>query len=263
MHKVFKFLTQTFWKILKKYLILINNFIFANYVQIKLSNFIIANYIRNSKKEHLLNRGYLNELLSRIGLYYNPNFYCNPSFLHKYLNTGLLMLQYPHQFSQFLITLSHYNIKSYFELGTGLGGSFITIVEYLAKFNPNFQYAVGIDINHYVSMHIYSKFNKAIKYLIMDSQSLAFKDYIKKSPMFDLIFIDSNHSYEYCKSDFETVKGKAKMIALHDILEKEVDAVWKYIKESYSDEYIFLEFTDQYLKNSKYLGIGLLIRKDI
>jgi predicted O-methyltransferase YrrM len=173
------------------------------------------------------------------------------------------MLQYPHQFSKFLITLSQFNIKTYFELGTGLGGSFITVVEYLTKFNPNFQYAVGIDINYYVSMHTYVKFNRKTKYIIIDSQSSAFKKYLRKSPIFDLVFIDSNHLYDYCKRDFETLKENAKMIAFHDILEKEVDAVWKYIKEFYSHEYHILEFTDQYLKNGKYLGIGLLIRKDI
>ena len=239
-----------------------DNFIFANYVKIKLYKLIFANYIRNSEKESLLKKEYLNKLISYIATFYsNPNFLCNP-FLQKYLNTGILMYQNPNQFSKYLLTLSKFNIKTYLEIGTFFGGSFITTVEYLMKLNPKFKYAVGIDVNYYISMAIYADSNKKVRYLIMDSQSLAFKNYINRSPNFDLIFIDSDHSYEYCKRDFETVKGKAKMIALHDILEKEVDDVWKYIKDSYNNEYTFLEFTNQYLKDGKYMGIGLLIRKD-
>ncbi|MHA1325410.1 MAG: class I SAM-dependent methyltransferase [Candidatus Helarchaeota archaeon] len=173
------------------------------------------------------------------------------------------MLQYVNQFAKYLMTLSKYNINSYLEIGVSLGGSFITTVEYLMKINPDFQYAVGIDMVNYVSMQIYAKFNKRIDYLLLDTRTPAFKDFIQKSSEFDLVFLDGNKSYRNCLRDFEIVRPKARMIALHDILQKEVDAVWKYIKNSYSREYSILEFTDQYLKNGKYLGIGLVIRKDI
>jgi hypothetical protein len=256
------FINSKLWRIIRTILILINNLIFTSYVRIKLSDFVFSDYIRKSEKEYLLNEKFLTTLISRIGFHNAPLFTGDLSIVSKYLKTGLLMLQYPKQFSKYLLTLSKFNIQTYLEIGTSFGGSFITTVEYLMKFNPNFKYAVGVDLNHYNSMQIYAKLNKKIKYLVMDSQSSAFKKYIAKSSNFDLILIDGNHSFKNCKSDFETVKGKAKMIAFHDILENEIKYVWEYIKDFYINEYFFVEFTDQYLKEGKYLGIGLIIRKD-
>lgn len=250
---------QLCWKPIKKYLILFGNFLFAPYLKLKLYKFIFTNYLRASKTESLTQVKFLNHVISQVGTYYNPNFYSNPSSLRKYLNAGFLMLQYPNQFSKYLITLSKFNIQTYLEIGTGFGGSFITTVEYLMRLNPSFKYAIGIDVESYRSMHIYATFNKKVKYIVMDSQSPQFKNYINNKPAFDLIFLDGIRSR---KRDFEIVKAKAKMIAIHDILEDDLVDAWKIIKNSYSSEYTFLEFTDQYLKNSKFLGIGLSIRKD-
>jgi hypothetical protein len=131
------------------------------------------------------------------------------------------------------------------------------------KLNPNFQNAIAIDRYYYSSMAIYADLNKKVTYLRIDSQSPAFKAYIDGKEELDLVFLDGSHLYEGCKSDFDIVKEKAKLIAIHDILQREVDEVWRYIKNSFKDEFIFLEFTDQYLKEGNYLGIGLVIRKEM
>ncbi len=262
MNKLLAVLTQFFWKHVKIYGILLDNLIFGRYKKFKLYNFVFLNYLRKSEKSHLLKEDYLYKLISQISLHFNPNFYAEFSFLKKYFSTGILMLQYPNQFAKYLITLSKYNIKSYLEIGTGLGGSFITTVEYLMKLNPEFQYAIGIDRLHYISMQIYAQFNDRVDYIIMDTRSSAFKEFIRKCPHFDLAFIDSSKSYEECLRTFEIIKTNIKMVAFHDILQKEVDAVWNHIKDLYSNEYSLLEFTDQCLKRGQYLGIGLIIKKE-
>jgi predicted O-methyltransferase YrrM len=84
-------------------------------------------------------------------------------------------------------------------------------------------------------------------------------------PPFDIIFIDGDHTYEGCKSDFERYKGYLSkaggLIAFHDIQDNwhhrvqncNVGRFWNEIKQNYKYE----EFVETWGEN-EWGGIGVL-----
>jgi cephalosporin hydroxylase len=219
-------------------------------------------YLSDPKKLEL-------EFLPSLGLN-NERLHEFPEELYEFCGTGLFHWQYPNQFSKFLVLISKLQIKSYLEIGVRWGGTFILVAEYLNKFHP-LKRAIGIDINDCPSITLYKRWNSKVEFMNMDSKSVEFKEFIKKSDFFDLVFIDGDHSEDGCKNDFETVKPKANIIVFHDIVSDVVpgvENVWKYVKKNFAHEYTFIEYTNQYESvrrrtGKRFLGIGIAIKKDI
>ena len=209
-----------------------------------------------SVEKLLLKLGINDEVLSEI-----------PSELHKYCGFGLRYWQYPNQFSQYLCFLSNYNISSYLEIGVRFGGTFIITLEYLKRFNI-IKEAIGIDVLLNKSLLKYSKLNNISNFIKIDSISEEFRSLINDKK-FDLVFIDGNHAENYCRKDFNLLKDKSNIIALHDIISDacpEVRKVWMEIKSNYNQEFNFYEFTQQYDSvfkeyGKKYFGVGVAVRK--
>jgi hypothetical protein len=119
------------------------------------------------------------------------------------------------------------------------------------------------------SLIFYQKMNSKVKYWQIDSTSSQFKKFIQNHPGFDLVLIDGNHEATACRNDFKTVKDKANIIVFHDIIDSYwpgVTQVWNEVKATYSDEYYFFEYTDQYKSVFKrlgtfFLGIGMAVKK--
>ena len=78
---------------------------------------------------------------------------------------------------------------------------------------------------------------------------------------FDLTLIDGDHSYIFCKNDFDLIKDKSKIVALHDInMFEGVEKVWIDEQMNYKTK---VSFNEQYRSNpvqgyKKHLGIGVL-----
>jgi hypothetical protein len=223
--------------------------------------------IRSSSKDDLQSEEYVENLLCNVGLN-NEELFNYPKELYKYCGNGLYSWQYPIQFGNYLIELSKYSISSYLEIGTKHGGTFIITVEYLNKFN-SIRSAIGVDLFHVKGLNRYKKYNKNVKAFAIDSHSVEFKKLLNKIGPFDLVLIDGDHSYEGCLSDFLTIKDHAKIFAFHDIVGMGVPGVvrlWNELKTNYSNEFNFLEFTEQYQEVTEttgktWLGIGLALKK--
>ena len=186
-----------------------------------------------------------------------------PRQLYPWCGRGIRSWQYPIQFARFLTCLADRNIRSYVEIGCRFGGTFIIVVEYLRRFG-DLKMATAFDIGGAEIMASYAKRTIGIDYRIANSRDPDTISYLG-SRTWDLAFIDGDHSYEGCSTDFQTMKDCARLIALHDIASSacpDVVAFWQEIRRLVPAPRIF-EAIDQYRDvrertGRTFLGIGLI-----
>jgi cephalosporin hydroxylase len=89
---------------------------------------------------------------------------------------GLLIWQYPNQFSKYLSLLSEQKIQSYIEIGCRWGGTFVLTNEYLKIFN-NINKSVAVDIINSPVIN-YTTSNNETLFIKINSRSQIFKNYI-------------------------------------------------------------------------------------
>jgi hypothetical protein len=187
-----------------------------------------------------------------------------PAHLHPYCGRGLRLWQLPNQFAPYLIEIARHGVRRYLEIGVRHGGSFTATVEYLSRAGE-LEEAVAVDIDAVPSLLPYPLDQPAVRLMQADTTTERFAAWVDRHPGFDLAFVDGLHTYEGCRRDFETVRPRARMIALHDIanhIEPEVGRVWADIRREYAADYDFHEFTAQYDEGGlPDMGIGLAIRR--
>jgi cephalosporin hydroxylase len=222
------------------------------------------NLIKNSSIEELTDSFYLENLIIKLG-FNTENLWEQPSIVREN-GGGLLIWQYPNQFSKYLLLLQQQNINSYIEIGCRWGGTFVLTNEYLKMFNKNIN-TVAIDIID-SPVNNYCLLNDNVEFIKIDSRSNEFKIYIENNK-FDIVFIDGDHSYEGVKNDYEVSKNSGKIFVFHDISSDACPGVvnfWNELKINNTEIYDFFEFVEQYeevkvLTNNSYLGIGVAIKK--
>lgn len=220
--------------------------------------------IKQSKLEDLQDTDFLEKLIIKLG--FNTEELREQPKIVKDNGGGLLIWQYPNQFSKYLSLLQKQNIKSYIEIGCRWGGTFVLTNEYLKRFN-NIHKSIAIDIIDSPVVN-YCILNDETQFIKINSQSQEFKNYMNNN-YFDLIFIDGDHNYSGVKNDYEISKNSGKIFVFHDIVNDVVPGViqfWNELKNNEKDTYDFFEFVEQYEEvwNStyqKFLGIGIAIKK--
>jgi cephalosporin hydroxylase len=221
-------------------------------------------FIKESNLEDLQNNNYLENLIIKLGL--NTEILREQPQIVKDNGGGLLIWQYPKQFSKYLCLLKEQNINSYIEIGCRWGGTFVLTNEYLKMFN-NVNKSVAVDIIDSPVLN-YCISNNETQFININSQSQEFINYMNNN-YFDLIFIDGDHSYNGVKNDYEISKNSGKIFVFHDIISDVCPGVvqfWNELKNNENDTYNFFEFTEQYEDvwnntNQKFLGIGVAIKK--
>jgi cephalosporin hydroxylase len=220
--------------------------------------------IKESSVEDLKNSNYLENLIIKLG--FNTEILKEQPQVVKDNGGGLLIWQYPNQFSKYLCLLSEQKIESYIEIGCRWGGTFVLTTEYLKKFN-NLNKSVAVDIID-SPVAKYCLLNNETSFIKQNSQSKEFKTYISNN-YFDLIFIDGDHSYKGVINDYEISKNSGRIFIFHDIVNDVCPGVvkfWNELKKNKNDIYNFYEFTEQYPDvwkntNQTFLGIGVAIKK--
>jgi cephalosporin hydroxylase len=222
------------------------------------------NFIKNSTIEELSNENYLENLIVSLG--FNTEILREQPKIVKDNGGGLLIWQYPNQFSKYLRLLSTLDITSYIEIGCRWGGTFVLTNEYLKRFN-SMRKSVSVDIIDSPVLY-YCMENCETQFLKVNSNSDEFKKYMKKN-YFDLVFIDGDHSYHGVKNDYDCSKHSGKIFVFHDIINDACPGVsyfWNELKRNEQSTYDFYEFTEQYDEvwqdtQQKFLGIGVAIKK--
>jgi cephalosporin hydroxylase len=222
-------------------------------------------FIKESNLEDLQNNNYLENLIIQLG--FNTEILREQPKIVKDNGGGLLIWQYPNQFSKYLCLLKKQNINSYIEIGCRWGGTFVLTNEYLKMFN-NINKSVAIDVIDSPVLN-YCILNNETQFIKINSQSREFKNYMNNN-YFDLIFIDGDHSYDGVKNDYEISKNSGKIFVFHDIINYVCPGVvkfWNELKNNNNDIYDFFEFTEQYedvWNNTQqtFLGIGVAIKKN-
>jgi hypothetical protein len=185
-----------------------------------------------------------------------------PEQLYPWCGHGIRSWQYPVQFARYLRFLAGQRIRSYVEIGCRFGGTFIIVVEYLRRFE-DLSLAVAMDITPTDAMARYAASTDGVQYRVGDSADPLAVAYLG-SRRWDLAFIDGDHSYAGCRSDFMAVKNHARLVGLHDIANAHCPGVvqnWQEISAILPRARLF-EAVDQYADvrartGKTFLGIGV------
>lgn len=220
--------------------------------------------IREMPNSELQNESVVEELLFKVGLNAENDIELPSSMVQS--SGGLLIWQYPNQFSKYIVFLSKLNVKTYLEIGCRWGGTFVFTCEYMNKLN-GLQEGIAIDLID-SPVKTYCDTTKGCKFLKMDSHSNEFENFIKDKS-FDCIFIDGDHSYDGVKLDYQKSRDHGRIFVFHDIISDVCPGVVKFWRDFkiYEEEFFtFYEFTDQYDEvvqrlGQKYLGIGVAVKK--
>ena len=222
------------------------------------------NLIKESSLDCLQDNNYLENLIVKLG--FNNEILREQPKIVRDNGGGLLIWQYPNQFSKYLCLLNKQKIASYIEIGCRWGGTFVLTTEYLKLFN-NINKSVAVDIIDSPVLN-YCILNNETQFIKLNSQSAEFINYMKNN-YFDLLFIDGDHSYNGVKNDYEICKNSGRIFVFHDIVSDACPGVvqfWNELKNTESDQYDFFEFTEQYSDvwtntRQQFLGIGVAIKK--
>lgn len=203
----------------------------------------LADQFASTPRELLLDVGWLEEAL-------------RPHCKLKYLGwrgTRLRIIQHPREFSQWLVLMANYGVKSYLEVGTSTGGSFFTTDAYLRAAVPGFEMSVGYDRTAKMGqLEEYKARFPATEFRNQGSRSM---DVAKEH--FDAAFVDARHVEKWVIHDFGKVSASNPiLIGFHDILRDSVRDAWAKLRVGRSN----LDFKVTDVPLIAQCGIGVLAR---
>lgn len=197
------------------------------------------------------------------------------NIFRKQLKNG--PMQHHEEISEFLnIAIEHTPQKDeiiFIEIGLFRGGNFVFIGNMLSKIYPNI-YGIGIDlpgIKKYAGKsginpeEEIKKINPLFRYKIIigNSQEQNIINKVKillNNRKVDILFIDGDHSYNGCMSDFKNYSPMVRkngIIGFHDLGENRFDIktkVWPEIKSKYNRHW-------ELVKQPGHYGIGLIVKE--
>ncbi len=177
------------------------------------------------------------------------------------------LMQSPFELPDFIFALKQHEkdngkkIKRFLEVGFSSGINNTVLNKFF-----NFDEIVAVDIfsssinGDSLSANL---MHKNLTLICGDSTSKRVLSIVDKFELFDLVFVDANHTYEYVKKDFENyvkMLEKGGVIAFHDIESPDwpgINKFWNELKETGKydlQEFVSKDYRLQY-------GIGMLSLK--
>lgn len=190
------------------------------------------------------------EAIQRLGIVSHNNVV--PHALTKWdgVDWFIGLQQNPIEFADYLQSLNGRNIKTYLEIGTFCGGTFIATLEYMKSLGMT-PHGIACDVFNRESTFAYANEFGGCEIHNVNSASVNF-DLLIDGKNIDLVLIDADHAYNGVKNDWLKMKGRAKIVAFHDIVLCDgVKQLWKEIvAEGYK--------TQEFVHDRSQLGIGVV-----
>jgi len=178
--------------------------------------------------------------------------HCKYKFL-GWRGSRLRIIQHPTEFARFLIFMARNNVRSYLEIGTSTGGSFMTVDAYLRAAVDGYERSVGYDRTS--KLRDFDEYKKAagtIEFRHENSSRIRLR-----SERFDMSFIDARHIKAWVLKDFQKVKDNSRFVGFHDIALRppcSVKEAWGEIKTGKRS----FEFIETGIAEDCRCGIGVI-----
>lgn len=213
--------------------------------------------------ETLRQRSLLLGFLKRFGLAMN-NWDGLAAYQDWYNASIFGVQQLPTEYVDYLLYTADKNPSSCVEIGAYSGGGSVFSCAFFQGLNPNFRY-VGIDINDELVL------DETLTNLLNLEFRIPCSSNDMQGELFDVVFIDGDHSYAWAKRDYLNLGRHAQMIcAFHDVNAKEflecgggVYKFWRHLRSSIARKTTMVEFAHAVQgigeeKDAMWMGIGVL-----
>jgi hypothetical protein len=211
--------------------------------------------IREAAGSSLQDVDFVEQLLLELGLHHPIDGYV-PDATLPYTGKGLSIWQRPREFARYLVWLSgRPPIHSYLEIGVESGGSFITTIEYLRHFHP-LRTAIGVDPVMSPPVFDYVSRTSGVHFVQGTQTCEDLRWLMDEVGVIDLVLIDGDHSAAGVRADWGFARPRARCVAFHDIVAKNLPGVatlWSEIRSSYPKTW---EFVDSKWRPNLWAGIG-------
>lgn len=171
----------------------------------------------------------------------------------RWRGSRLRLLQFPLEFARFLILMAVERVRSYLEIGTSTGGTFMAADAYLRSAVPGFHGSVGYDRT--AKLRDFEPYKIAVGSI--DFRHQGSKEMTLGNEYYGAAFIDARHIERWVLHDYEKVKKHARIIGFHDIALQgsTVQPAWAHIKQQH---HRWWEFIDQSAPVEARCGIGVV-----
>lgn len=163
----------------------------------------------------------------------------------------LRIIQHPWEFASWLVLLGERQCKSYIEIGTSTGGSFMATDAYLRAAVPDYERSVGYDRTS--KLRGFDAYRETVGGTI-EFRHQGSRNMDVSGEWFEAGFIDARHHEGWVLHDFEKLKRSCGIIGFHDIVlvGGTVGLAWHKIKTGRQH----CEFVTSDMPESARCGIG-------
>jgi SAM-dependent methyltransferase len=215
--------------------------------------------IRKASADDLASLDWLTGMIREVGLVPIPEAGATYEGEEEYINgTQQGLIQLPREFARWLQLLGTHRPSSYLEIGCFNGATACIAAAVLQRFVPNAR-VVTCDVFPAFIFH------REASELVRLEYAVGQTSYHFRGDVFEAVFIDGDHSFEWAWADYFNVGEQARLCALHDVNNAPyrdmplggVCAVWEHIKASRRDGDTIHEFFEH--PSQDIMGIGVRV----